>query len=237
MNDSDFSISKFDQLKKLATAYMNLHPSYFSSRELRELDGKEKEVEAGGAFCDALNNIGQALAFPKYAYHPKSKTPNWPSGIGKDAYIWAAVLAVARSSFDIKTGKAALDIPALQKANQTNVKYESPRCKNFILSIEAGKWIEKVGRQDVLSTERTRSQSKSSQVVEDYRTAAEVELAKLPDSIKGTEIERLVRQRVGQDRFRHAMLDYWGNACSVMGVAVPEALRASHAKPWADCTI
>ena len=32
------------------------------------------------------------------------------------------------------------------------------------------------------------------------------------------------------------MLDYWGGACAVTGLAVPEVLRASHAKPWADCT-
>lgn len=61
------------------------------------------------------------------------------------------------------------------------------------------------------------------------------ELAELPAGIAGTEVERLVRQRVGQKKFREAMLDYWGGACSVTGVAIPEVLRASHAKPWAEC--
>jgi predicted restriction endonuclease len=45
----------------------------------------------------------------------------------------------------------------------------------------------------------------------------------------------MVRQRVGQNKFREAMLDYWGGACAVTGVAIPEVLRASHAKPWAEC--
>ena len=45
----------------------------------------------------------------------------------------------------------------------------------------------------------------------------------------------MVRQRVGQNKFRDAMLDYWGGACAVTGVAIPEVLRASHAKPWAEC--
>ena len=31
------------------------------------------------------------------------------------------------------------------------------------------------------------------------------------------------------------MLDYWGGACAVTGLALPQALRASHAKPWAEC--
>lgn len=59
--------------------------------------------------------------------------------------------------------------------------------------------------------------------------------AQLPANLGGTEVERLVRQRVGQQKFREAMLDYWGGACSVTAVALPELLRASHAKPWADC--
>jgi len=44
-----------------------------------------------------------------------------------------------------------------------------------------------------------------------------------------------VRQRVGQQAFRQAMLDYWGGACAVTGVALAQALRASHAKAWALC--
>lgn len=50
-----------------------------------------------------------------------------------------------------------------------------------------------------------------------------------------TEAVRLVKQRVGQDIYRQALMDYWGGACAVTGLAVPELLRASHAKPWADC--
>ena len=70
------------------------------------------------------------------------------------------------------------------------------------------------------------------QAAEDY----EREIHKLeinpPDT---TEALRLVKQRIGQDRFRKALLEYWDGACAVTGIAVPELLRASHAKPWADC--
>jgi len=62
------------------------------------------------------------------------------------------------------------------------------------------------------------------------------ELAQFPaEVVRSTEVERLVRQRVGQQTFRQAMLDYWGGACAVTGIAIPEVLRASHAKPWAEC--
>lgn len=51
-----------------------------------------------------------------------------------------------------------------------------------------------------------------------------------------TEIERLVVQRVGQQLFREALLDYWQGRCPVTGLAIPGLLRASHIKPWAMCS-
>jgi hypothetical protein len=50
-----------------------------------------------------------------------------------------------------------------------------------------------------------------------------------------TEVERVVKQRVGQDTFRQALLNYWEGTCAVTGINLPEILRASHAKPWAEC--
>lgn len=52
---------------------------------------------------------------------------------------------------------------------------------------------------------------------------------------KTTQAERLVVQRVGQDLFRGALLDYWQGKCCVTGLDVPELLRASHIRPWAQC--
>ena len=52
---------------------------------------------------------------------------------------------------------------------------------------------------------------------------------------RATEAERLVVQRVGQDLFRAGLIDYWQGRCAISGLAVPELLRASHIKPWADC--
>jgi putative restriction endonuclease len=50
-----------------------------------------------------------------------------------------------------------------------------------------------------------------------------------------TAAERLTIQRVGQELFRNALLDYWQGCCCVTGLAVPALLRASHIKPWAKC--
>lgn len=54
-------------------------------------------------------------------------------------------------------------------------------------------------------------------------------------TVTNTEVERLVRQRVGQDIFRESLVDYWGGACAVTGVDQSEVLRASHILPWTDC--
>ncbi|MHB1282317.1 MAG: HNH endonuclease [Metallibacterium scheffleri] len=73
------------------------------------------------------------------------------------------------------------------------------------------------------------------QALHTYEAAMDAALAALPAAARGTEVERLVRQRVGQQTYRDALLDYWGGACAVTGIALPDVLRASHAKPWADC--
>ena len=50
-----------------------------------------------------------------------------------------------------------------------------------------------------------------------------------------TEAERLVVRRIGQDVFRRGLFEYWDGRCPMTGLDVPELLRASHIKPWADC--
>ena len=62
--------------------------------------------------------------------------------------------------------------------------------------------------------------------------AFENEIANLP---RTTEAERLVVRRVGQDIFRRGLLEYWDGRCAITGLDVPDLLRASHIKPWADC--
>jgi hypothetical protein len=64
-------------------------------------------------------------------------------------------------------------------------------------------------------------------------TRFQVKTADLP---RTTEAERLMIQRIGQDVFRDALIDYWGGRCPVTGITEPALLRASHIVPWADCT-
>ncbi len=50
-----------------------------------------------------------------------------------------------------------------------------------------------------------------------------------------TEAEWLQKARVGQDRFRDALMSYWNGTCPLTGISDPELLRASHIIRWADC--
>jgi HNH endonuclease len=52
---------------------------------------------------------------------------------------------------------------------------------------------------------------------------------------RNTEAERLVIQRIGQDVFRSALMDYWNGRCPLTGITDPALLRASHIVPWSDC--
>jgi hypothetical protein len=64
-------------------------------------------------------------------------------------------------------------------------------------------------------------------------TRFQAKTANLP---RTTEAERMVIQRIGQDVFRDALMDYWGGRCPMTGITEPGLLRASHIVPWADCT-
>lgn len=79
------------------------------------------------------------------------------------------------------------------------------------------------------------SQALPNQAVRDYHAAVAQAVETMSAEARGTEVERVVRQRVGQARYRDALLTYWGGACAVTGVTVAEVLRASHAKPWVEC--
>jgi len=63
--------------------------------------------------------------------------------------------------------------------------------------------------------------------------AFEAATATLPRS---TEAERLVIQRIGQQKFREALFLYWDSCCPLTGITDPALLRASHIIPWAECT-
>jgi hypothetical protein len=59
--------------------------------------------------------------------------------------------------------------------------------------------------------------------------------AAVADLPKGTEAERLIIHRVGQDIFRDRLMTYWQGRCPLTGITDPEILRASHIIPWKDC--
>lgn len=70
---------------------------------------------------------------------------------------------------------------------------------------------------------------------DDYCKALSDELRKYPDEIKNTDVERIIKQRVGQTIYRNAMRKYWDGACAVTGTSLSSVLKASHALPWAEC--
>ena len=53
-----------------------------------------------------------------------------------------------------------------------------------------------------------------------------------PVAAFATDREQAILARNGQGRYRDALLALWDGACAVTGLATPEFLVASHAKPW-----
>ena len=59
--------------------------------------------------------------------------------------------------------------------------------------------------------------------------------ARLEEPTGATEVERLRKERIGQDVFRESLMLFWDGACAVTGVRHPRLLRASHIVSWAEC--
>lgn len=58
--------------------------------------------------------------------------------------------------------------------------------------------------------------------------------ARYPEPAQITTRQALVQARMGQGRYRSALLAQWGGACAVTGCSVGALLIASHAMAWAD---
>lgn len=54
--------------------------------------------------------------------------------------------------------------------------------------------------------------------------------------LSGTEGHAEIKTRIGQDIYKQGLMDLWGGCCALTGISIPLLLRASHAKPWAECT-
>ena len=51
-----------------------------------------------------------------------------------------------------------------------------------------------------------------------------------------TERLQVIEARTAQHIYRAGLEKLWGGRCALTGVCIPDLLRASHAKPWKDCT-
>lgn len=68
------------------------------------------------------------------------------------------------------------------------------------------------------------------------RNLAQTDTAPKGEPPLRTERQQLVNTRTAQHRYRAGQEKMWGGKCPLTGVSVPALLRASHAKPWKDCT-
>lgn len=66
-------------------------------------------------------------------------------------------------------------------------------------------------------------------------TAERLEEERFSDEPMETETVRETKKRLGQQKYRERLEDLWEGSCAVTGITLAAALRASHAKPWAQC--
>lgn len=54
--------------------------------------------------------------------------------------------------------------------------------------------------------------------------------------VKETEAEAKRKIRIGQEKFKKILVQLWNHKCALCDVKIAALLRASHAKPWRDCS-
>lgn len=69
----------------------------------------------------------------------------------------------------------------------------------------------------------------------DFLDANAIEEISRDPKITDTEKQQLVKARIGQGLFRERLLSYW-KVCCLTGCDLQKILRASHIKPWRDCS-
>ncbi len=115
-----------------------------------------------------------------------------------------------------------------------------PDTWRFVMREELAKALDQIGfapfvasQFDTMIDDEEDEDGDDPTVLDDIEAATEAgEL----DNLSATEREAVVLARIGQGRFRDALLERWGGRCAVTGVSVEAALVASHIKPWAHCT-
>ena len=68
------------------------------------------------------------------------------------------------------------------------------------------------------------------------RNLAETDTASKGEPPLRTKRQQMITTRTAQHRYRAGQEKIWSSKCPLTGVAIPALLRASHAKPWKDCT-
>lgn len=112
----------------------------------------------------------------------------------------------------------------------------------------AGRWLSSTAHEGLL---HVYPEDDLFVIVPTYQPICRVSLAELASALhdlaqtdtapKGepplrTERQQMITTRTAQSRYRSALEKMWGGKCPLTGVSIPALLRASHAKPWKDCT-
>ena len=105
---------------------------------------------------------------------------------------------------------------------------------------KGGKWhrcFQELGFDVVYKGTRNSIFPKASTCDSSKKSACE-DIAQITSNRQLSDTQRLaeIMCRIGQGEFRNALMAVWKGCCAVTGCSIPEALRASHIKPWSECS-
>lgn len=134
---------------------------------------------------------------------------------------YANILGRTPSALAMKIGNIARLDPELKARGISGLKHGA--------KMEEKVWEEFYGDWDRLAFESEKLIAEFEH--KDIENLIDINLSKLP---KGEERERIVRERVNQQFFRHAVLSAYDTKCCITGLGIPELLEAAHILSWKE---
>lgn len=129
-----------------------------------------------------------------------------------------------REYFDKIVPYLPIKYSAFQTDSSGNSGYLYP-C-NEMLSLQL---LENISMLNLFNSDEDQLELSVDEVIEKERNPLQTIIAE-------TESETKTKIRRGQQKFRKQVMPLWNHQCPLCGIGMKAVLRASHSKPWKDCS-
>lgn len=180
--------------------------------------------------CTATKHIGHGTK-PQVQINIKDKNDKDDQfSMMKEKVFVDDILILFKIDWNSYIGVAIPNIPDTQ-AYVEYFKFK-PNAVNIVLMNESYSDVSKAAKTNEQDGENKNTTVVKSNVEKERKTLEQLKAALEKKGLKGKDVERLVKARVGQGDFRELLTAKYQNGCCICGMKNSRLLRASHIKAW-----